>query len=462
MHATLQPHQILRMPALMIDPRHIWNIIYIARSNRCHHPTPPNIAPTTKKDIPRHQETVLKTETSPNTAPATKSNTLTPPNSAPSTQSHSTMSDTQYETSLTEQQVWPSNLPNITPATKHDPHDWSFAPRQTTLSPLYEMLEGNKTKSQASSSTSAYIKAVDASDVINHKSHSEANAKTRLKESSDEVGAYIPDLNALSAPEAKSRTTKRHLAKDGVFWVKTHRLVSILAPFSREIFCASLSVMFLPTFKVSSCFTSVFIPSITCSWFKRKPVNSSLTSSGTSTSILIPPNISENTVPFEPTSMQDSWDANSFQTSWWYQWMQWSRRSIIPRSISSSSSSPLKSTSMVSSSSKFPAAGASSAPAGTLSRRDGAGKAGMSSRTPSSTWGSPSKTSLGSTKGGATFGSLGFTPLNNGQTSVHGSLPVDHWHLDSMEMLKPHLQWHTSFQDTFSTPFYDLSMDPKE
>ena len=70
------------------------------------------------------------------------------------------------------------------------------------------MLDGNKTKSQASSSTSAYIKAVDTSDVINHKSHSKANARTHLHESSDEVGAYIPDLNALSAPEAKSRTTK--------------------------------------------------------------------------------------------------------------------------------------------------------------------------------------------------------------------------------------------------------------
>ena len=38
-------------------------------------------------------------------------------------------------------------------------------------------------------STSAYIKAVDTSDVISHKSHNEARAKTHLKESSDEVGA---------------------------------------------------------------------------------------------------------------------------------------------------------------------------------------------------------------------------------------------------------------------------------
>ena len=36
---SLHLHQILRMPrkiTLMIDPRHIWNIIYNARSNRCH------------------------------------------------------------------------------------------------------------------------------------------------------------------------------------------------------------------------------------------------------------------------------------------------------------------------------------------------------------------------------------------------------------------------------------------
>ena len=40
--------------------------------------------------------------------------------------------------------------------------------RQTTLSPLNEMFDGSKTKSQASSSTSAYMKAVETSDVINH------------------------------------------------------------------------------------------------------------------------------------------------------------------------------------------------------------------------------------------------------------------------------------------------------
>ena len=50
---TIQPHHILRLPhrmTRMLDRRHIWNVIYNARSNRCHHPTSPNTAPATKND----------------------------------------------------------------------------------------------------------------------------------------------------------------------------------------------------------------------------------------------------------------------------------------------------------------------------------------------------------------------------------------------------------------------------
>ena len=50
---TLQPHQILRLPrkkSLVFDPRHIWNVIYNARSNKHHPPTSPNAAPATKND----------------------------------------------------------------------------------------------------------------------------------------------------------------------------------------------------------------------------------------------------------------------------------------------------------------------------------------------------------------------------------------------------------------------------
>ena len=50
---TLQPHQILRLPRkknLMIDPHHIWNVIYNARSDRHHPATSPNTAPATQNE----------------------------------------------------------------------------------------------------------------------------------------------------------------------------------------------------------------------------------------------------------------------------------------------------------------------------------------------------------------------------------------------------------------------------
>ena len=50
---TLQPHQIPHLPHRMtrvLDRRHIWNVIYNARSNKCHPPTSPNTAPATQND----------------------------------------------------------------------------------------------------------------------------------------------------------------------------------------------------------------------------------------------------------------------------------------------------------------------------------------------------------------------------------------------------------------------------
>ena len=55
---TPQLHQILRLPRkmnLMIDPRHIWNVIYNARSKQSHPPTSPNTAPATKSVSSRFQ-----------------------------------------------------------------------------------------------------------------------------------------------------------------------------------------------------------------------------------------------------------------------------------------------------------------------------------------------------------------------------------------------------------------------
>ena len=146
----VQTHQILRLPRkmnLMIDPCHTWNVIYNARSNKCHCPNSPNTAPATKNDRPNSQRNLLKTDEtsfpmrgrsehdptmirpwsehetvspqpasqprlpftpttsilywkiqhfalrlsyqiSPNTAPATKSDTWTSPNTAPATKSN--------------------------------------------------------------------------------------------------------------------------------------------------------------------------------------------------------------------------------------------------------------------------------------------------------------------------------------------------------------------------------------
>ena len=50
---TIQPHQILclsRRKTHILSPHHIRNIIYSARSTRCHDPTSPNTAPATKND----------------------------------------------------------------------------------------------------------------------------------------------------------------------------------------------------------------------------------------------------------------------------------------------------------------------------------------------------------------------------------------------------------------------------
>ena len=50
---TIQPHQILRLSRRkihLLNHHYIWNLIYNARSKRCHDPTSPNTAPVTQKD----------------------------------------------------------------------------------------------------------------------------------------------------------------------------------------------------------------------------------------------------------------------------------------------------------------------------------------------------------------------------------------------------------------------------
>ena len=57
-NVNLEAHQILRLPrkmTVMIDPRHIWNVIYNARSKHSQPPTSPNTAPATKSVSSRLQ-----------------------------------------------------------------------------------------------------------------------------------------------------------------------------------------------------------------------------------------------------------------------------------------------------------------------------------------------------------------------------------------------------------------------
>ena len=171
---ALQPHQMLRLPrkmTRMIDPRDIWNVIYNARNNRHHPPTSPNTAPATqncipksKKNLPKtveasipmrgrfdHDPTMIRpwtrhlaparsprlllalrrrilywklqhftlrlsTQISPNTVPATKSDTPTSPNAAPATKSDT---PTSPNTAPGTKSSTPRS-PNAAPAMKSD------------------------------------------------------------------------------------------------------------------------------------------------------------------------------------------------------------------------------------------------------------------------------------------------------------------------------------------------------
>ena len=171
---TIQPHQILRLPGRktrMLDPCHIWHVIYNARSNRCPPPTSPNTAPATKNGTAKFQRKCLKTivkrhfqwghdpsmfrewsehetvspqpasqprlvfglattifflnttfaprlsfKKSPSAALATKSDTWTSPNTATATKSHTWTSPSTAP--ATKSDTWTS--PSAAPATKSD------------------------------------------------------------------------------------------------------------------------------------------------------------------------------------------------------------------------------------------------------------------------------------------------------------------------------------------------------
>ena len=171
---TIQPHQILRLSRRkthILSPHHIWNVISNARSNRCHYPTSPNTAPATKNDTARFPRKSPKTgetsfpmrgrsdhdpsmirpwkrkpqpalqprllfelttsifywkiqrfapnltfKPSPNTAPATKSDTWTSPSTAPATKSDTWTSPSTAPATKSDTRTSPSSAP----ATKSD------------------------------------------------------------------------------------------------------------------------------------------------------------------------------------------------------------------------------------------------------------------------------------------------------------------------------------------------------
>ena len=175
---TLDLHQLLRLPHRMtrrLDPRHIWNVISNARSNKCHPPNSPHTAPATQNDHPTSGRNLRKTaetsfpmrgrsdqdpitfrdrsetvsvspqpatqqrllfalrtsvlywkiqhfalrlsfQISPSTAPTTKSDTSTSPSTAPTTQSDTSTSPSTAP--ATKSDTWTS--PSTAPTTKSD------------------------------------------------------------------------------------------------------------------------------------------------------------------------------------------------------------------------------------------------------------------------------------------------------------------------------------------------------
>ena len=112
---------------LMIDPRHIWNVIYNARSNRCHPPTSPSTVPATKNDSHQWSSTYLTSFTMRGATELTL-------------QHHQILHLPRRMTRMIDaRNIWIWNViynarsnrsvsptsPNTAPATQNDSHDWS-------------------------------------------------------------------------------------------------------------------------------------------------------------------------------------------------------------------------------------------------------------------------------------------------------------------------------------------------
>ena len=121
-----QPHQILRLPRkmnLMIDPRHIWNVIYNARSNSQHPPTSPNTAPATQNESHDWSTSHMKRHLQ------CAEQQSTPSNFSKYCDCHakwiSWLIRIAYETSFTLRRATGITLQLHQPATQNESHDWS-------------------------------------------------------------------------------------------------------------------------------------------------------------------------------------------------------------------------------------------------------------------------------------------------------------------------------------------------
>ena len=109
----------------MIDVRRIWNVIYNARSNRSHNPTSPNTAPATQNeshdwsasDMKRHLQCAEQQESQSNFTKYC----------ACHAKWISWLIRIRYETSFTMRGATrhPPTSPNTAPATQNESHDWS-------------------------------------------------------------------------------------------------------------------------------------------------------------------------------------------------------------------------------------------------------------------------------------------------------------------------------------------------
>ena len=128
---TLQLHQILRLPrkmSLMIDPYHIWNVIYNARSNSQHPSTSPNTAPATQNESHDSWLIHITYETSFTMRGATGI-TLQPHQILRLPRIMNVLIEAHHRWNVIynarSNRQHPPTSPNTAPATQNESHDWS-------------------------------------------------------------------------------------------------------------------------------------------------------------------------------------------------------------------------------------------------------------------------------------------------------------------------------------------------